>query len=84
MFVCIASETQQLLNAFNNDVGVRQALERASSKVCVAVCEINREGRIGKPSYIRNERDALPIIEVGEQEIIFQEGVRCLFDAEEA
>jgi hypothetical protein len=80
VFICIPKETQQFIDAFNNDAGVKQALERASSKVCVAVCEIDRNGHIGKPNYIRNGRKSLPLIETGEQEQIFSEGVRSLFD----
>lgn len=80
VFICISKETQQVLDAFTNDAGVKQALERASSKVCVAICEIDQGGHIGNPTYIRNKREGLPLIETGEQEQVFQEGVQRLFD----
>lgn len=81
VFICIPKEVQQILDSFNQDIGVTQALERASSKVCVAVCEIDHKGHIGKPTFIRNERESLPLIEVGGQEHIFQKGVELLFDS---
>ena len=81
VFICIHREVEQLFEAFNNDDGVKQALERASSKVCVAICEIDPYGNFGKPLYIRNELDSLPLIETGRQERIFKEGLRVLFDS---
>ena len=81
VFICIPAEVQPMLEAFQNDDGVKQALERASSKVCVAVCEINQKGDIGKPKYIRNERVGLPLIEIDKQEKIFLEGIHRLFDS---
>lgn len=81
VFVCIPKETQQLLDVLNGDNGVKQALERASSKVCVAVCEIDRKGNIGKPAFVKNARGSLPLIDEGKQEQIFQRGVGILFDS---
>lgn len=81
VFVCIPKEVQQMLAIFQGDDGVKQALERASSKVCVAVCEIDQKGHIGNPIYIRNEPKSLPLIEAGEQEEIFKTGVSQLFDS---
>ena len=52
VFVCIPNELKQIKDALNKYMAVTQALERASSKVCVAVCEIDRNGRIGNPSVI--------------------------------
>ncbi|ADE12083.1 hypothetical protein [Sideroxydans lithotrophicus] len=81
VFVCIPKETQQILDVFNADNGVKQALERASSKVCVAVCEIDRKGNIGKPTFVKNARGSLPLIDEEKQEQIFQKGVGILFDS---
>jgi hypothetical protein len=81
VFVCIPSEIQSTLDALNVDSGVKQALERASSKVCVAICEIDCKGNIGKPKFVRNARGGLPLIEVGKQEKIFQKGIGILFDS---
>lgn len=81
VFVCLPKEIQEILEIFKSDAGVKQALERASSKVCVAVCEIDLKGHIGRPIYIRNERQSLPLVEEGEQESIFQKGVEILFDS---
>lgn len=81
VFVCISNEAEQIKTALNSEMAVIQALERASSKVCVAVCEIDRNGRIGNPSYIKNTRECLPLIETGEQKIIFQKGISQLFES---
>lgn len=81
VFVCISNEAEQIKAALNSEMAVIQALERASSKVCVAVCEIDRNGRIGNPSYIKNTRECLPLIGTGEQKIIFQKGISQLFDS---
>lgn len=80
VFICIPNEVPQLLEAFQKDEGVTQALKRASSKVSVAVCPIDQSGRIGSPTYILNNRDYLPLIEMGRQELIFKKGVCALFD----
>jgi hypothetical protein len=81
VFVCISSEVTEIKDALNKYSAVTQALERASSKVCVAVCKIDRDGRIGNPSYIKNTRTCLPLVETGEQKIIFQKGISNLFES---
>ena len=80
IFVCIPSEFEQLSEVFITDEGVKQALERASSKVCVAICKIDKSGNLEKPKYIKNQRNSLPLIETKHQEKIFHEGLRKLFD----
>lgn len=80
VFVCIPSEFEQLSEVFKTDEGVKQALERASSKVCVAICKIDKPGNLGKPKYIKNQRNFLPLNEIKFQEKIFREGLRILFD----
>lgn len=80
VFVCIPSEFEQLSEVFKTDEGVKQALERASSKVCVAICKIDKLGNLGKPKYIKNQRNSLPLTEKKFQEKIFREGLRTLFD----
>ena len=79
VFVCIPSEFEQLSEVFKTDEGVKQALERASSKVCVAICKIDQSGNLGKLKYIKNQRNYLPLIETKHQEKIFREGLRTLF-----
>jgi hypothetical protein len=78
VFVCIPNEVEQIKV---DDMAVLQALERASSKVCVAVCEIERNGHLGNLTYIKNPRECLPLIETGEQKIIFQKGISQLFES---
>jgi hypothetical protein len=80
VFVCIPSEFEQLSEVFKTDEGVKQALERASSKVCVAICKIDQLGNLGKPKYVKNQRNSLPLIETKYQEKIFREGLQTLFN----
>ncbi|WP_293007208.1 hypothetical protein [Nitrosomonas sp.] len=80
VFVCIPSEFEQFSEVFITDEGVKQELERASSKVCVSICKIDKSGNLEKPKYIKNQRNSLPLIETKHQEKIFHEGLRKLFD----
>lgn len=80
VFVCIPSEFEQLSEVFKTDEGVKQALERASSKVCVAIYRIDQLGNLGKPKYVKNQRQSLPLIKTKYQEKIFREGLQTLFN----
>lgn len=80
IFVCIPSEFAQLAESFKTNDGVKQALERASSKVCVAICKLDKSGSLGKPECVKNQRSFFPLIEKKYNEKIFREGLRKLFD----
>ncbi|MXS82713.1 hypothetical protein [Nitrosomonas oligotropha] len=80
IFVCIPSEFAQLAESFKTSDGVKQALERASSKVCVAICKLDMSGSLGKPECVKNHHSSFPLIEKKHKEKIFREGLRKLFD----
>ncbi|MBX9893708.1 MAG: hypothetical protein K2Y09_00805 [Nitrosomonas sp.] len=80
VFVCIPSEFAQLVESFKTNDGVKQALERASSKVCVAICKLDKSGSLGKPECVKNHHNSFPLIEKKHKEKIFREGLRKLFD----
>ena len=79
VLVCMPGEKESVLQVIANDAGVQQALARASTKVCVAVCEVQSSGVIGAPTFVRNPREHLHLIGSERQSCIFDEGLRALF-----
>lgn len=79
VLICVFGEKESVLQVIASDPGVQQALTRASTKVCVAVCEIESSGVIGALTYVRNPRENLYLVNNERQSRIFDEGLRALF-----
>lgn len=79
VIVCVPEETKPLLRLLKNDRDVKQSLLRASSKICVALCEITLAGELVNHRYVRNPVDSLPLMQPGEQSRIFSRGLEKLF-----
>lgn len=79
VIVCVPEETELILEVLKKNPDAQQALARASSKVCVAICAIDKSGVLTSPKYVRNPRQSLPLIESKLQGNIYEEGLKALF-----
>jgi len=75
VLVCIPSEMDQVKDLLKMDGNVSSALSRASNKVTVAVTALSEDGSFGKPTFVRNRRSRLHLLEDGNHRQIYDRGL---------
>ncbi|OCS43686.1 hypothetical protein [Ralstonia pickettii] len=78
--ICAESEVSELISAFRRPELI-QAVRRASSKVCVALCSFDRTGSIRLRKQIRNPIKGLPSLFNLHSERIRNAGLAALFSS---
>ncbi len=79
LIACVPSETEALKIEFGTNADVQRSVSRSSNKVCIALCEISKAGALCNPTFIRNPRPRLGLIEDGHSSNVYLHGLQSLF-----
>lgn len=80
LLVCIPRELDKLKKLLKENSEVQQSLQRASSKVCVALSTIDKSGRIEPPVFLKNPLKKLALLNNEKYSEIYKNGLAKLFD----